>query len=534
MTNRLGWASLAALVVLEACGGSSGSSAPPPPVPPSVTLLSGAISRSAVIGTALSVGVRIQTNFSNAGTLYASATDATGVFQPGVVVTPGGSGVFTLELATSNLATEGTHPGSVTLNLCEDAACHTAAPVPSVAVPFSVRVMTAASAWPGNNLTTLSPSPGVPDWTMFQGNAAHTGYVPVTLNPDRFSTRWLRAATRPAGSGTFDYKILNSVTTSGGLFFDAEGTDFLASREHDGSVAWRYSVSSLTHPATNPPAVANNVVYMAAGNQESTYFLGLDAASGDVLFKSPMTSQWEHYLAPTIGTHGIYTDAGMYGGLYAFDTSGNQMFFNHEAQDAVWTPAVDSAGVYSYTGGQMRVADPVNGTVLHSIADPSFRDLGYEISGSPVLGAPGCVFVANYTNALYGPAWTTNVLLAFDVPQDRVRWQVTGNYVSTPGYRAGVLYAANITPVRLEARSESDGGLSWSWTPPLAGDTFFASEVLVTDNLVFVCTNSALYAIDLTTHKTAWSYPVVGRLALSARGVLYVAGQSTLTAFNLG
>jgi hypothetical protein len=49
-----------------------------------------------------------------------------------------------------------------------------------------------------------------------------------------------------------------------------------------------------------------------------------------------------------------------------------------------------------------------------------------------------------------------------------------------------------------------------------------------------VCTNSALYAIDLTTHKTAWSYPVVGRLALSARGVLYVAGQSTLTAFNLG
>jgi hypothetical protein len=67
----------------------------------------------------------------------------------------------------------------------------------------------------------------------------------------------------------------------------------------------------------------------------------------------------------------------------------------------------------------------------------------------------------------------------------------------------------------------------------MPGTAEFASEVLLTSDLVFVSTNLALYAINLDTHKAVWSYPIVGRLALSAQGVLYVAGTTTLTAINL-
>jgi hypothetical protein len=84
-------------------------------------------------------------------------------------------------------------------------------------------------------------------------------------------------------------------------------------------------------------------------------------------------------------------------------------------------------------------------------------------------------------------------------------------------------------------RSETDGSLKWQWTPPLAGDTNFASEVLLTRNMAFVSTNDAIYGIDTTTHKTVFSYPTNGgaRLALSANGVLYLENGGPLTAINV-
>lgn len=97
----------------------------------SVILLSGDISRSVVSGTSVSVDVSIRANFSIPGNLYAKATDATGAFLSNVTVQSAGGGVYTLELTTSNTASEGAHSATVTLNLCEDAACQTPARVPS-------------------------------------------------------------------------------------------------------------------------------------------------------------------------------------------------------------------------------------------------------------------------------------------------------------------------------------------------------------------------------------------------------------------
>lgn len=86
--------------------------------------------------------------------------------------------------------------------------------------------------------------------------------------------------------------------------------------------------------------------------------------------------------------------------------------------------------------------------------------------------------------------------------------------------RSGRSQPANNRPLRLEARSEADGSLLWSWMPPQAGDTGFVSEVLLTNTMIFVSTNLAVYGIDMTTHDLVWSYPLPGRLALSANGIL--------------
>ena len=115
----------------------------------------------------------------------------------------------------------------------------------------------------------------------------------------------------------------------------------------------------------------------------------------------------------------------------------------------------------------------------------------------------------------------------------KIEWQIPGVYPTTPAYANGVLFVANERPLRLEARSEDDGSLLWYWTPPYSGDEGFDSEVLLTDNLVFVSTNRSVYAIDLNSRRAVWSYPQTGRLALSENGILYIQGETYLTAINL-
>jgi hypothetical protein len=52
-------------------------------------------------------------------------------------------------------------------------------------------------------------------------------------------------------------------------------------------------------------------------------------------------------------------------------------------------------------------------------------------------------------------------------------------------------------------------------------------------NLIFISTDTSVYAIDRISHEPVWSYPQPGRFTLSRNGVLYVSGSSWLTTFNL-
>ncbi len=482
--------SFLAAALLAACGGgvapapggggtTSGATTTVPAGPASVTFTPGSISRMVVSGTSVAIDVVVQpVNFTFTAPLYVTAADPSGVILPAVSVVQSGTS-YTLTLTTSTAAAAGLHTGSVTLNLCSDAACATPQQVASIAVPYSINELV-STAWPGNNLTALTAWTGAPDWTMFQGNAAHTGFVPVTIDPNVVTTRWQTTAV--ASVTNLYYPLGSTLTTANGQFFlaDTASNILYARNENDGSTVWQYSFAALTFPSVNPPSVANGVVYIAAGQQSTTFMYAFNATTGALVFKSPMASQWENYLAPTIGASGIYQNSGTYGGLYAFNTAGTQLYFDTMAQTSMWTPAVDATGVYTYTGGLLKVVDPVSGAVLHSITDPTFTNYVSQIDGSPVLGASGSVFVANYANSLLNGGAIGNTLLNFNLGTNSVRWQVAGDYRTTSAYAAGVLYATNQRPLQLEARSETTGALLWSWVPPQAGDTGFASEVLLT------------------------------------------------------
>ena len=68
--------------------------------------------------------------------------------------------------------------------------------------------------------------------------------------------------------------------------------------------------------------------------------------------------------------------------------------------------------------------------------------------------------------------------------------------------------------------------VSASW-PGAGTEQGFHRNVVVTDNLVFVSTDTAVHAISLATRQSVWSFPAPGMLAISAQGTLYIAEGAT-------
>lgn len=550
MKNTIGLVAVGLL--LTACGGGGGgsnggnsgsvgggSTTPPVTTPPPVTVtpevkvLSGTVVRYAAEGSGVAFNVQIKPNFTPAGTLFVTASDTAAVISPTVVVTPNTDGSYSLALGTTNNPASGHYTGNITLKLCADAECTKPQSVASVTVPYDLNVVAYGSAWPGDKLTALTPWTDVPDWSTFQGNPAHTGYVPVEIKPEQVLPRWKAAAISQAAVQSFGYGYSATLTAANGLFFGAGANVLKARKEHDGSVAWSYDLSSLMYPSVNPPAVANGIVYMAGGQQSSTFMFAFEAATGAVKFKSPMSSQWENYLAPVALDDAVYTNGGMYGGLYAFKSTGEQMFFTSNAQTSMWSPAVDANSVYVYTNNTLTVQDRKTGAVQSTIKDVNGSQYyTYQANGAPVLGASGSVFAANYGSGFQNSN-TGNELLKFNTAKGYIDWRIKGNYPLTPAYASGVVYVQNLSPYRIEARSEGDGAVLWSWVPGAAAETGWSGEPVVTKNLVFVSATKATYAIDLTSHKVVWSYPMAGRLALTRSGILYIQNQEAVVAFNV-
>jgi len=509
--QRMHWAGLLLTgTMLAACGGGSGSTAPTPPAPPpppiaSMSVQSGNIARVVAQDTSIHIEVTAQAaNFTPTGTLYASASDADSLIKEPVSVTTNGNGSYTFALDTQASKASGRYSGKLTIKLCSDAACTTAQAVPSLSVPYDVIVHGSNNAWPGDQLTPLSAWNGVPDWTTFQGNNAHTGYVPVQIQPDQLQLRWKRGALNTSNSG-YNASI-SPLVTANGRFFASGDKKLTAYQESDGKAVWSYDTSGLTYPSVNPPAVDGGVVYMAVGQQQSTYMMGFDTTDGSVRMKSAMSSQWENYLSPIVQRGAVYANAGSYGGMFALATSGERLFYASLSQTSMWSPASDGSTIFAYTGDALTQFDPKTGTVLSTIRDSNFSNYVYQVGGAAVVGANGGVYAAAYANGYLNDGGIGNALTRFDTAKGFLDWRVAGVYRVTPAYAEGVLYAPNNNPYRLEARAEADGKLLWSWIPPLSGEVTFHASPVVTKNLLFISTNLNTYALDLKSHKVVWSY----------------------------
>ena len=420
---------------------------------------------------------------------------------------------FRVQVRVAAGLAEGTHAGYVELKTCADEACASEIPRGTLYVPFEVIIENPANIALG-------------EWETFQRDAGHSGYVPATFQPRSFTYKW---EWRRPTTGTLGF--INAVTTAPGLVFVSDdeysGSPSLrALRENDGGLVWQQTFQN--YPALNPPAAADGKVYVATTGHQQTFLWGFHAATGMAVLQNTFAGQWPHVLAPTIRNGRVYTNGGYYGGgVYAFHaTTGDLQWSMFSGDDDMTTPAVDQSRAYYYDGNALVTYDTATGLKLSSTSDPYNPGQGYSHHGAPMLGMTDSVTTFS-GGAFSGRAsssveqYDTRPLINFSVANNAVRWRTMRAYMTQPATAKGVVYAGSNTPKSFDAIDEATGQILWSWVPQ-PSDLSFHRNVVVTDNLVFVSTDRAVYAIDLTTRQPVWSYPAPGMLAISSGGTLYI------------
>lgn len=370
------------------------------------------------------------------------------------------------------------------------------------------------------NLTPLKSLPQVSSWSTFQGNAAHSGYVPASFYPSNFLRRWNWT---PASAGFLsDISIENGVVflNKTSATYPSGVYELTALNESNGQVLWKTPMGKLSK--ANAPAAGSGKVFVTSTGHSDTFFWVFDQATGALLNKIAMNSQWETYLAPTVYGNEVFTESGYYGGMSKYSIGEQKISWGIGLpQYDTWTPAVDANFAYTYLSGSLHAVSKADGKVAYTIKNPDFSWAGYGGS-TPVLSERNMAFVSG------------NGLQAFDLSKQTRAWSVTGNISAAPTYAKDVVFVLNANGTVLEARSAQTGSLVWM-ASALSSDNVSRNfrNMVVTDNLVFISSGNNTLAIDIKTRQVVWEHPFGGSLAISDRGVLYIKGDSRIEAINL-
>jgi len=344
------------------------------------------------------------------------------------------------------------------------------------------------------------------DWPTYQGNPQHTGYVPVSLDPQHFSLRWTKSM-----SG------LKPVSASAGRVFAATNSSLNCLDARDGETLWSQS-TSCHHQAT----YAYGYVYVQTDQHSPGYIRAFDAGTGQQIFASTFSQQWDTWWAPVVYDGSIYIAGGYYGGINGYNAfDGTKQWFLSLNQYDQWTPATQGKYVYAYLGDScsgcnnagLSIIDRKYGTRAAFIRDSRFDWHGWSMNLAPVIGSLNDVLVIQ-----------DGRLLSFDVQNKTIGWEIPGGFSGMPSVAEGVIYV--VRNGMLEARDEATGNLIWDWTPP---EGSLKSPMIVTQTHVIACTSTNTYTIELLSRESDWSYQASGCLSLG-NDTLYIAGGEVLTA----
>ena len=539
MKHHVNSYAVVACLLLSACGGSSGDAAvtppppPPPPPPPvvakvSLQITSADLQLSGLQGDALPVSFTGNWDAKDLGTnaVFVRALDESKNVIAASTQDVTTSKSFTLKTTTNHKLAEGSHSSTISLVACKDIDCKNL--YENAAGTVKLQLSLAA----------------VPAWQTHQANAAHNAYVPIWVATDNFSQLWQWK--RPPSSEPIG-GINAPVAGKGHVYLSTDvyhgDAAVVALNELTGKEVWRVSFGVM--PALNSPAISQDSLFVATSGHQDTKLWGINRADGKLKFQANFSSQWGNYLAPIVDKDLVFQTGGYYGGdLTAFSAVDGRKVWEKSSATS-WgmdSAAADENHVYTHDGAKLSIFNKADGSLVASIKDP-FGNSNYDYHGAPAVGSQGQI-LAFSGGAFSGRAssnvehYESRVISAFDIAKRQYNWTSQFSYQTFFAVANGVVYAAKNNPVALDAIDEKTGAVLWSWTAPSTKDTSFHRNVVVTKNLLFVSTNAHIYAVDLTTKSSVWSYPEPGTIAISDNRILLLAtgareSDGRLIAFDL-
>jgi len=361
--------------------------------------------------------------------------------------------------------------------------------------------------------TDIADIPQAKLWNSYQGNAGHSGFSAIEIDPNNLSVRW--STVLPSVNQLNPVVAANGKVIVTNNSYHSDQYVFALNAEH-GGINWQQSYGN-SH-SINAPALHDGKVYFQTREDSHSYLRALNIESGESIFAASYGNQWSRYKAPTIFDNDIYVAGGTYGGSYKFDgVTGDELWFQNLEQCDGWTPAVDSEYIYYFSNGFV-VADKLTGAVVN-------KNEALNLScQTPVLTGQGTALVVSGNN-----------LYAFDTSTADTIWSIESDYnnrfIGTPSAALGKIYANKAG--QLTVLDQFSGEEIWNWRPQNNG--YIQGAIVLTLNLAFVQDGTNTYAIDLNTQQQVWSYPASGYLSLSLEGALYIAGQQgLLTAIDFG
>ena len=366
----------------------------------------------------------------------------------------------------------------------------------------------------GTDINDADDYPVADTWAMNQGDAGHTGYLPLVLDEANFSERWVCDCFGP----------WESLVTKNGLIFTSssyrygDGNNLRAYDASNGDLRWSAYLDRVDD--TGGPTVANGNVYLHAYNYDATEFWAFDQRTGEQLFQTTHSgSRYSSFSAPTVVGDRAYVNGGD-GYTASFDAITGELLWEvvNAQANALWEPAFDGENLYvpyyfpSTRGWGLRAIDPANGDVEFEIAS----DVRWRYGISPVLGSDTNVIMAGQG------------LVSYDIENQTVNWQIP----SSLGYGQPAVALGRVFVVRnaqLHVYEESTGELLWSWDAPATLEDYVA----VSATHVFISTRYETYAIDLSAQTSVWSYPQGGRPSLTNEGALLITWSHAFAVIDL-
>lgn len=250
----------------------------------------------------------------------------------------------------------GVHSATLEVRVCGDdpQACR----LPFPGLPWRIPLTVTVKATP--NLSTLAPVAGLAPWTAYNGNAAHTGYVPGTFDPALFNHRW--------------------------------------------------TLQETPNSTVKPPAIGSDKVFVSTGGSRDQAFWVVDAASGGVLQKRERPSWSKTRYAATVFDDMVYTNGGPEDGLVKFNARTGEVEWRNATleQGFSWVPAADVEYVYADPDRQLHMFGTITGKRAFAI---DVKSGSFDAGLVPMLAGPVALVHGN------------GMLTAIDLRAGGKRWE---------------------------------------------------------------------------------------------------------------